>query len=66
MGICRSSPPRHYLSGVSQRLKKRSINIKARLKQFNAIDHAVNVVVVVNSDADVGCGCASEIVIALR
>ena len=40
--------------------------MKGRLKQFNAIDGAVNVVVVVSSDADVGHGCASEIVIALQ
>ena len=40
--------------------------MKGRLKQFNAIDCAVNVVVVVSSDADVGRGCPSEIVIALR
>ena len=38
--------------------------MKGRLKQFNAIDRAVNVVVVVSFD--VGRGWASEIVLALR
>ena len=40
--------------------------MKGRLKQFNAIDCAVSVVIVESSDADVVRGCASEIVIALR
>jgi len=38
--------------------------MKGRLKQFNAIDGAVNVVVAVSSD--VSCGCASEIVLVLQ
>ena len=37
--------------------------MKGRLKQFNAIDDAVDIVVVSSDD---GRGCAAEIVLALR
>jgi len=37
--------------------------MKGRLKQFDAIDRAVGVGVVVSSD--VGCGCGFEIVLVL-